>query len=69
MIIFFIGTQNFELFFRKLQPLPVCANNAFAPAVDAGSVSEFAAAVAGGAHFDTIALMALRDFVYRRVRV
>lgn len=46
-----------------LHPLSVCANNALASTVDAGGVPELAASIAGGAHFDPIALMAFQTFV------
>ena len=46
-----------------LQSLPVCADNAFASAVEAGGVAGLAAAIAGGAHFDSIALMAFQTFM------
>ena len=49
-----------------LQSLPVCADNAFASAVEAGGVAELAAAVAGGANFDSISLSACGVVVGRR---
>lgn len=49
----------------RLQPLPVCADNALAAAVDAGVVAELAASIAGGTHFDPIALLAFQTFMGR----
>lgn len=50
----------------RLQPLPICTNNALAAAVDAGVVAELAASIAGGAHFDSIALLAFQTFMRYR---
>ena len=46
--------------------MPVCADNALASTVDASGVSELAATIAGGAHFDPIALLAFQTFMRHR---